>query len=280
MHLFFFLFSLSLPARAGDCVFYLRPSRSGLEARLYDPGSDRDFSPSPPLVRASGVLWDRAYDRVWWLDGKQIRRSWWLGSGKPEPPIALPKDLQNPEAWWLGKDGVMLVRDRGETLELWQYEGDKNLWELFKHRKRSPSSFFKWSRRRTDFSLAAKLESMRAGAYLDRIEFKGGPRSGFFRFKGEPDCGLRLKVTTDAQGAHAALPLIHQCKGDKSSRILLAAPAGKGFAPVAFAESGKWLLVGREPAMDGARVLSLKDGSPRRILPQGASQAAWVSCPR
>ena len=272
---------LAAPALGAECVFYLRPSPAGLEARLYDPERDRDAAPRA-LAASSGVLWDRDFKRVWWLDGRWIRRAWWLGAGKAEPPIELPPELRAPETWWLGADGLMLVRGRGASLELWEYQESKGIWELNERRPRSSSVFFEWSSARKDTSLASRLESMRAGAYLAKIEFSGAGATGagFLRFQGAPRCGLKLRVASDAQGAHAALPLVHWCEGSKRERTLLAAPHGRGFAPVAFAESGRWLLVGKEPAMDGARVVRLADGATRRVLPEGASQAAWVACPR
>ena len=281
LRLLLLLLSIGAQARAQECVFYLKPSRAGLEGRLYDPARDRDFAPEPRMSRASGVLWDPAFARVYWLDGAAIRRAWWLGLGRPEPPIALPAELRAPEAWWLGPDGLMLVRRERKSLELWRHDAEKRIWELVERDRTASATFFQWSRQRRDAALAARLQAMTAGAYLSRIQWSGRDASGagFLPLRGAGGCGLKLRVDTDAQGAHIVAPLEHRCPGSKKSRTLLGAPPGGGVTQAAFAQSGPWLLVGREPAMQGARVLSVKSGALRKALPAGASDAAWVPCP-
>lgn len=297
------------PAAAGQCVFYLKaaPKSALLEGRVFDPESGKD-SPAP-MARApsADMLWDPDYERVYWLDGPQIRRAWWKGRGRPLWPVPLPPDLAAPAAWWLDWRGLKLAQRAEDKLLLWEHLPAKRVWRLGERERllepagrerRAEGVLFEWTSRRRDASLKKLLEAMQGTAHLGMIRWTGGPESGagYFQFLNHRSCGLNVHVQRDAAGAHLVAPVVHWCEKPEPAkprkpavyeeeppyqgRVLFAEPAGGEFAAASFAESDRWLLLGREPGMEDPSVVRLKDGAVLNALGSRASRAVWVPCPR
>ena len=105
------LATLAAPASAGQCVFYLKASTASFEARVYDPETGKDRRAAIGRIPAAEVLWEHGYEKVYWLDGFDIRRAWWLGKGKTQWPVPIPEDLGKPAAWWLDWRGLIGQRN-------------------------------------------------------------------------------------------------------------------------------------------------------------------------
>ena len=124
------LATLAAPASAGQCVFYLKASTASFEARVYDPETGKDRRAAIGRIPAAEVLWEHGYEKVYWLDGFDIRRAWWLGKGKTQWPVPIPEDLGKPAAWWLDWRGLKVVRRERDRLELWEHVAAKKAWRL------------------------------------------------------------------------------------------------------------------------------------------------------
>ncbi|MBI5202698.1 MAG: hypothetical protein HY925_13990 [Elusimicrobia bacterium] len=287
-----FVFALAAaPASAGQCVFYLKSSTASFEARVYDPDTGKDRKVAPGRIPNAELVWEHSYEKVYWLDGHEFKRAWWLGKGKTQWPIAVPEELPKPYAWFLDWRGLKLIRREKDKLELWEHVAAKKTWRMAERERllepatrdrRASGVLYDWNSRRRDKPLGELLAEMSGNSHLHEIRWNGVRESGTgtIAFYGKDGCGLRVQVSRDDAGAHIVAPLYHWCEKQEKGTLIFGEPDSLGFAPVSFGEADPYLLVGGEPSMNDPKVLNLKDGSVKKTFPVGASHAVWVPCPR
>lgn len=300
-------------ARATDCVFYLKRSSAGVfQGRTYSPGLQRDRAAGPAGMAEPEVLWDGRFHHVYWLADGKIHRASWKEASKRFRPVTIPEELSS-RAGWRVQDGRLQLaafKHGGKALERWEYRAADKTWmrlgrERFLDQERpvaeqGAKAVFSWSERRTDWPLEARLERMRGSALMGpHVRWEGTRESnqGFWSFFHQTSCGLKIQVQRDEAGAHVVAPLVHWCDRPETPRkerrpgypepeleplkgkVLYDSPERADFAPLAFEESGAFLLVGREADMSGAVLFRQKDGGAAKRFAPEASRAVWVPCP-
>lgn len=304
------ILALARPAAATDCIFYLKRSSAGLfTGRYYSPGLQKDRPAGPSGMLDPEVAWDGRFHRIYWLAGGKIHRKGWLEEAKSRRPIELPEEFLSRAGWWI-QDGnlqVAIFAQAGKALERWEYRAPERTWKMIERERllkedeplsrQGARAWFAWSSRRRDWPLEARLARMRGNALMGpHIRWEGTRESGqgFWPFFDQDGCGLKLQVQRDDAGAHVVAPLVHYCEKPRKKRkrqepepeeeplkgrVLYDSPEGTEFAPLAFHESGPYLLVGRESVVSGAVLFRQKDGSVAKRFPPDVSHAAWVPCP-